>query len=182
VDPISAPLARAGDIDLVGVRLTERNTALSDTNGTVEPSRLIEKHAMVVESTGVVEIVGRVNDESVVRADGDRRRARSLDKNGEEAQEIKRENRRPSVVDADCTSWHTQTVRADVVSVGEVPPHFVDTCSDREGAREGEQDGRDGSSHCQRRGGGTKNQKEAAWRVLFIEEQMKQASLDSIQE
>lgn len=107
MNPISAPLARAGDIDLVGERLTVRNTALGDTNGTIEPSRLIEKHAMVVESTGFVEIVGRMNDEGVVRADGDRRRPKSLHKNGEEAQEIKRENRRPSAVDAYCTSWNT---------------------------------------------------------------------------
>lgn len=105
MDPISAPLARVGDIDLVGERLTVRNTALSDTNGTVEPSRLIQKHAMVMERTGKVKIVGRVNDESVVRVDGDWRRARSLHKNGEEAHEEK--NRRPSSVDAYCPPWHT---------------------------------------------------------------------------
>jgi hypothetical protein len=94
-----------------------------------------------------------MDDEGVVRADGDRRRARRLYKNGEEHKRRRGRNRRPSAIDANRTSWHTQTVWAYVVGVGEVPPHFVNTCGDRDSAREGEQDGRDGSSHCQRGGG-----------------------------
>jgi hypothetical protein len=42
---------------------------------------------MVVERTRTVKIVGRMNDETVIHADGDRRRTVSLDKNGEGAQE-----------------------------------------------------------------------------------------------
>jgi len=149
VNPISTPLARAGDIDLVSKRLAVRNTALSDPNGAIVPGCLVQKHAMVVERTGVVEVVGRVNDEGVIRADRDRRRAGSLNKNGEEA-ERKDGNPRPSTVDTNCTSWHAQTIWADVVRVGEVPPHFVNTCGDSDSAGEGEQEGREGSSHCQR--------------------------------
>ena len=72
------------------------------------------------------------------------------------------ENRRPSPVDANGASWHVQTIRADVVGVGEVPPHFMNTCSDGESAREGEQDRRDSSSHCQKGRGDQKHGK-VAW-------------------
>ena len=37
---------------------------------------------MVVESAGIVEVVGRMNHEGVIYADGDWRRTRNLDKNG----------------------------------------------------------------------------------------------------
>ena len=106
VNPISAPLTRFGDIDRVGERLAIGDTALGDTDGTIVPSRLIEKHAMVVESTGMVKVVGRMNYEGIVRADGDRRGTRNLNKNGEEAEKT-RENRRPSAVDANRAPWHT---------------------------------------------------------------------------
>ena len=91
MDPISAPLARVRDVDLVTERLAVRNTTLSDTNGTIIPGRLIQKHAMVVERTGSVKVIGRMDDERVIHADGDRRRARSLYKNGRGTQEKKRE-------------------------------------------------------------------------------------------
>ena len=48
------------------------------------------------------------------------------------------ENRRPSAIDANRASWHTQAVWANVVGVGEVPPHFVNARSDGHGAGEGE--------------------------------------------
>lgn len=91
MDPISAPLARAGDVNLISERLATRDTALSDTNGTVIPSCLVHKHAMVMESTGIVKVVGCMDDKGVVHADGDRRRATNSRKNGEEARERKRE-------------------------------------------------------------------------------------------
>ena len=106
MNPISAPLAGVGDINRVGERLAIGNAALGDTNGTIVPSCLVKKHAMVVEGAGLVKIVGRMNHEGVIRADGDRRRAGNLNKNGEEA-EKKRENQRPSAVDANRTPWHT---------------------------------------------------------------------------
>lgn len=77
VDPISAPLARVRDVNLVTERLAVRNTALSDTNGAIVPGRRIQKHAMVMEGTRSVKVVGRMDDESVINADGDRRRAGS---------------------------------------------------------------------------------------------------------
>jgi len=83
MNPISAPLARVGDIKRVGERLTVGNAALGDTNGTIIPSRLVKKHAMVVEGTRAVKIIGRINYEGVVCADGDRRGTRNLNKNGE---------------------------------------------------------------------------------------------------
>ena len=83
MNPIGAPLARARDINLVCERLAVRNTTLSDTNGTVVPSRLIGKHAMMMESAGILKVVGRMNDEGVACVDGDRRGARDLNKNGE---------------------------------------------------------------------------------------------------
>lgn len=106
MDPISPPLARVRDVNLVSERLTVRNTTLCDTDGTIVPGRRIQKHAMVVEGTGSVQVVGRMNDESVIHADGDRRRARSLYKNGEETREEEGEDRRPSTIDANRTSWH----------------------------------------------------------------------------
>lgn len=92
MDPISAPLTRIGDINGVTERLAGRDTTLSDTNGTIVPSCLVQKHAMVMERTGIFEGVGRMDDESVIHADGDWRRARDLHKNGEEA----RGRRRPT--------------------------------------------------------------------------------------
>lgn len=83
VDPISAPLTRVGDINIVTERLAGRDAALSDTDGTIVPSCLIQKHAMVMERTGLFEGIGRMDDESVIRADGDWRGARDLHKNGE---------------------------------------------------------------------------------------------------
>lgn len=80
-----------------------------------------------------------------------------------------REDQRPRPVDAYCTPWDAQAVWANVVGIGEVPPHFMDTCSDREGAREGEEDGRSGGSHCQRgRGGLETSKKKAALRLVFM--------------
>ena len=76
-------------------------------------------------------------------------------------------NGRPGAVYANCTPWHIQTIWADVVGVGEVPPDFVNTCSDRNGAREGEEEERNGSSHC-RYGRREKSAKRAAWCHLFI--------------
>ena len=90
MDPISAPLARTGDVNRVSERLAIRNAALSDANGPVIPSRLIHKHAMVVERTGFVKVVGCMDDEGLVHADGNRRRATSLHKNGEETREEER--------------------------------------------------------------------------------------------
>ena len=84
MDPISAPLTRIGDINVVTEGLAGRDTTLSDTNGTIVPSCVIRKHAMVMERAGSVEGIGRMDDESVVHADGDWRRARDLHKNGEE--------------------------------------------------------------------------------------------------
>lgn len=78
VDPISAPLARVRNVDLVSERLAVRDTTLSDTNGAIVPGCLIQKHAMVMERTGSVKVVGRMDNESIIDADGDRRRARSL--------------------------------------------------------------------------------------------------------
>jgi len=86
VNPISTPLARVGDIDRVGERLAVGNSALGDTNGTIVPSRLVEKHPMVVEGTGMVKIVGRMNHEGVICADGDRRGTGNFNKNGEGAE------------------------------------------------------------------------------------------------
>jgi len=77
VDPISAPLTGVRDVNLVTEHLAIRNTALSDTNGTIIPGRRIQKHAMVVEGTWGIKVVGRVDDESVINADGDGRRAGS---------------------------------------------------------------------------------------------------------
>ena len=77
MDPITAPLAGVRDVNLVTERLAVRNTALSDTNGTIVPGCRIQKHAMVVEGTWSVKIVGCMDDESVINADGDRRRAGS---------------------------------------------------------------------------------------------------------
>jgi len=85
MNPISAPLARVGDINRVGERLAVGNAALGDTNGTIIPSRLVEKHAMVVKGAGAIKIVGRMNYEGVICADGDRRGTRNLNKNGEDA-------------------------------------------------------------------------------------------------
>jgi len=73
------------------------------------------------------------------------------------------EDRRPSAIDANRTSWHAQTVWADIVGVGKVPPHFVNTCSNRDSAREGEQDGRDGSPHWQLEGEGETRDQKFAW-------------------
>ena len=56
----------------------------------------------------------------------------------------------------------------------------MNTCSDRDSAREGEQDGRDNSSHCQGEGGETRNHEEAALRVLFMTEQAKHREGGSI--
>ena len=78
MDPISAPLARVRNVNLVTERLAVRNTTLSDTNGTIVPGGFIQKHAMVMERTGSVKVVGRMDNESIIDADGDRRRARSL--------------------------------------------------------------------------------------------------------
>ena len=85
MNPISTPLTRVGDINLVGERLAVRNAALSDTNSTVIPRCPIEKHAMVVERAGIVEVIGRMDDEGVIRANGYWRRAGNLDKNGGES-------------------------------------------------------------------------------------------------
>jgi len=86
MDPISAPLARVGDINRVGERLTVWNAALGDTDRTIIPCRLIKKHAMVVEGAGAVKVVGRMNYEGVVCADRNRRGTRNLIKNGEKAE------------------------------------------------------------------------------------------------
>ena len=83
MNPISAPLTRRGNVDLIGERLAVRNTALGDAHGTIVPCRLIKKHAMVMEGAGTVKIVGRMDDEGVVHADRDWRRAGKLNKNGE---------------------------------------------------------------------------------------------------
>ena len=80
MNPISAPLARSRDVKLVGERLAVRNTTLSDTNGTIVPGCLIVEHAMVVERAGSVKVVGRMNDEGVIRADGNWRRTVNLNK------------------------------------------------------------------------------------------------------
>ena len=96
-----------GEVDFVTERLAVWNATLGDANGTVVPSRLIQKHTMVMERTGSVKVIGRMDDEGIVHANGYRRRARGLHKNGEEEQERKIKDRRPSTVDANCTSWHT---------------------------------------------------------------------------
>ena len=106
MNPISAPLARVGDVDRVGERLAVGNAALGDTDGTIIPSRLVKKHAMVMEGTGAVKIISRMNYEGVVCADGDRRGTRNSIKNGEETKG-KGENQRPSPIDANRAPWHT---------------------------------------------------------------------------
>ena len=64
-----------------------------------------------------------------------------------ESEEKSEKNGRPGAIDANCTPWHIQTIWADVIGVGEVPPNFMKTSGDRKGAREGEQEWKDGSSH-----------------------------------
>lgn len=44
----------------------------------------------MVEGTGNVKVVGRMDDESVIHTDGDERRTRSLGKNGEDVREGER--------------------------------------------------------------------------------------------
>jgi hypothetical protein len=93
VNPVSAPLARVGDVDLVSERLAVWNATLRDTNGAIVPRRRVEKHPMVVEGTWIFQVVGRMDDEAVVRADRDRRRTGKINKNGEEA---RGEGRKPT--------------------------------------------------------------------------------------
>lgn len=80
MDPVSAPLARVGDVNLVSEGLAVRNTTLGDADSTIIPSRLVRKHPMVVERAGTVKIVGRMHDERVIDADGNWRRAGNLHK------------------------------------------------------------------------------------------------------
>lgn len=150
MNPVSAPLGRVGNVHLISEGLAVRNTALGDTDGTIIPSRLVRKHPMVVERAGDVKVVGCVHDERVVDADGNWRRAKNLHKNGR--QKRQRKNRRPGAVYANCTPWYTQTIWADVVGVGEVPPYFVNARNDRESAREGEKNWGDGRSHSRGKG------------------------------
>ena len=87
MNPVSAPLARVGDINLVSECLTIRNTTLGDANSTIVPGCLICEHAMMMERAGVVEVIGRTYDKRVIDADGNRRRAVGLHKNGKEERE-----------------------------------------------------------------------------------------------
>ena len=93
MNPVGAPLARVGDVDLVSERLAVWNATLRDTNGAVVPRRRVEEHAMVVEGTWIFQVVGRMDDEAVVRADRDRGRTGKFNKNGEEA---RGEERKPT--------------------------------------------------------------------------------------
>ena len=81
MNPVSAPLARVGNVNLVGEGLAVRNTALGHGDGSIVPSRLVRKHPMVMERTGDVKIIGCMHDERVIDADGNWRRARNLHKN-----------------------------------------------------------------------------------------------------
>lgn len=87
MDPVSAPLARVGDVNFVSEGLAVRNTALGDPDGTVIPSCLVRKHPMVVERARVVKIVGRMHDERVIDTDGNWRRAKNFRENGKQEQE-----------------------------------------------------------------------------------------------
>lgn len=86
MNPVSAPLARVGDVNLISEGLAVRNATLGDADSAVIPSCLVRKHAMVVERAGAVKIVGRMHDEGVIDADGNWRRARNLHKNRREQQ------------------------------------------------------------------------------------------------
>ena len=145
MDPVSAPLVRVGNVNLVSEGLAVGDTALGDADGTIIPSRLVRIHPMMVERAGYVKIVGCMDEKRIVDADRNWRRARSLHKDGKHKREKK--NLRPGAIHADCTPWYTQTVWADVVGIGEVPPDFVNASSNRESAREGEQNWGGGSSH-----------------------------------
>lgn len=87
MNPVSAPLARVGDVNLISEGLAVWNGALGDGDSAIIPSRLVGKHPMVMERTGDVKIVGRMHDECVIDADGNWWRARILHKNGKQMQE-----------------------------------------------------------------------------------------------